>query len=94
MPFQRSDDKYLGAFSPHPQCHQLQGEGFTCTAGSHDRNVGVLIDCGIENVHDHKGVVVFVNTEQNAVIVAQLISGKGIAACCPACQHIALGALI
>ena len=94
VPFQRSNDEYLGAFSPHPQCHQLQGEGFACAAGPHDCNVGVLIGCGIENIHDHKGIVIFVDAEQNAIVIAQLISGKGIAACSPACQHIALGALI
>ena len=72
MPLQRSDDENGDVFAPHPECHQLHGKGFACTAGAQDRHVGVLIDRGIENIHDNQGAVIFVDSQKDAIVIAHL----------------------
>ena len=94
MPLQRSDDKNGDVFAPHPERHQLHGEGFACTAGAQDRHVGVLIDRGIENIHDNQGAVIFVDSQKNAIVIAHLKRSEGITAGRAARQQVAFAALI
>ena len=43
------------------------GKGFAGSARAKDRHIGVLIDRRIEDVHDNKGTVVLVDTQQDTV---------------------------
>ena len=91
--FQRGYDKYLNTLAPHSGCHQLHGEALACAAGAQNGDVGVLINPGIEDVHNNEGIVVLVHPQQNAVVVAHLIAGVGVAACRPQGEDVALGPL-
>ena len=88
MPFQRSDDKYLDSLAPHPQGHKLHRKGFAGAAGAENGNVGVLVDAGIKNIHDNQGIVMLVDSQQNAVVIAHLVRGEWIAAGRTGGQHI------
>ena len=94
MAFQRSHDEHLDAFAPHTGSHQLHGKTLTRAAGAQNCDIGILVDSGIEDVHDDKRVVVLVHPQQNAVVIAHLIAGEGIAAHRTQGQHIAAGAFI
>ena len=94
MALQRGNDKYGDTFPPHPQRHKLHSEGLACATGTKNRHIRVLVHRTIKDVHDDKGAVVLVDTKQNAVIIAHLITGKWVAACSAACQQITLTALI
>ncbi|KAF5035211.1 hypothetical protein DSECCO2_588030 [anaerobic digester metagenome] len=94
MPFEGCEDKNLNTLAAHPKCHKLQRKSLACAAGSQNRQVGVFVDAAVEDVHDDKRVVVLVDAQQNAVIVAHFIAGKGVAACGAQGQHVALGAFI
>ena len=94
MPLQRSDDENGNVFAPHPERHQLHGKGLACAAGAQDRHIGVLINRGIENIHDNQGAVIFVDSQKDAVVIAHLKRGEGIAAGRAARQQVALAALI
>ena len=92
--FQGRQHENLYALAPHTERHQQDQEGLACAAGAAYGNVGVLIDLGIEDVDNDRGVVVFVQAEQDTVFITQLIGREGIAACHTSGQRIALGALI
>ena len=92
--FQGCQHKNLYAFASHTERHQQDQEGLACAAGAAYGNVGVLIDLGIEDVDNDRGVVVFVQAEQDTVFITQLIGREGIAACHTSGQRIALGAFI
>lgn len=92
MALQRGHDEYLNPFSPHTKGHKLQQEGFAGSRCAENRNIGILINQGIENIHNGKGVVKFVDSQQNAVIIAHLKADKGITACNARCKRIPLGA--
>ena len=80
MPLQRSDDENGDVFAPHPECHQLHGKGFACTAGAQDRHVGVLVNRRVENIYDNQRTVILVDPKQNTVVVAHLKGCEWIAA--------------
>ena len=90
--FERCDDEHLNPFAPHPQRHELHGKGLAAAARAENGDVGVFVDTRIKDVHDDKRIVVLVDTEQNAVVVTQLIRRERIAACCAQCQHVPLAA--
>ena len=92
--FQGCQHKNLYAFASHTERHQQDQEGLACAAGAAYGNVGVLIDLGIEDVDNDRGVVVFVQAEQDTVFITQLIGREGIAACHAGGQCVALGAFI
>ena len=93
MAFQRRHDEHLDALPPHPRGHQLHGKALARAAGAQDGDVGVLVDVGIKDIHDDEGVVVLVHAQQDAVIIAHLIAGVGVAACRPQGEDVALGTL-
>ena len=72
----------------------MKSKGLTGTAGAQDRHIGVLIDRGIENIHDNQRAVIFVDSQKNAIVIAHLKRGEGIAAGRTARQQVALAALI
>ena len=80
MPLQRRDDEDLNPFSPHPGRHELHGEALAGATGPEDRHVRVFVNAGIKYVHDDERVVVLVDAQQNAVVVAHFVAGKGITA--------------
>ena len=92
VPFERRDDEHLNPFSPHPQRHELHGKGLAAAARAENGDVGVFVDARIKDVHDDKRIVVFVDAEQDTVVVTQLIRRERIAACCAQRQHIPLAA--
>ena len=92
MALEGCDDKHLDTLAPHPQCHKLHGKGFSRAAGSQDRHVRILVDLGIEDIHDDKGIVDFVCPKQDTIVIAQLESRKQVTACGAGRQHVALGA--
>ena len=94
MPFERRDDKDLNSLAAHTQSHQLKCKGFSCSAGSENGDIGILVDAGIEDVHDDERVVVFIDAEKNTVVIAHLIAGEGITAGGSCCQNIPLRPLI
>ena len=94
MALQRSHNEHLYPLSPHPQSHELHGKGLACPAGAEDRHVGVFVNAGIKDVHDDQGVIVLVDPQQDTIVVAHLIAGKGVAAGRPQGQHVPLGSLI
>ena len=94
MAFQRCQHENLYALAPHTERHQQDQEGLSRAAGAAHGNVGVLIDLGIEDVDDDRRVVVFVQTEQNTILITQLIGCKRVAACHAGGQGITLGAFI
>ena len=59
-------------FPPHSQRHQLHGKGFAGTARAKDRDIGVLTDRRIEDVHDNEGTIVLVDAQQDTVIITHL----------------------
>ena len=93
VPFERRDDEHLNPFAPHSQRHELHGKGLATAARAENGDVGVFVDAGIKDVHNDERIVVFVDTEQNAVVIAQLIRRERIAACRAQCQHIPFAAL-
>ena len=92
--FQGCQHENLYAFAPHTERHQQDQKGLARAAGAAYGNVGVLIDLGIEDVDDDRGVVVLVQAEQDAIFVTQLIGRERIAACYAGGQCIAFGAFI
>ena len=94
MPFERRDDKDLNSLAAHTQSHQLKCKGFSGSAGSENGDIGILVDAGIEDVHDDERIVVFIDAEKNTVVIAHLIAGEGIAAGSSRCQNITLRPLI
>ena len=92
VPFERRNDEHLNPFSPHPQRHELHGKGLSAAARAENGDVGVFVDARIKDVHDDKRIVVFVDAEQDTVVVTQLIRRERIAACCAQRQHIPLAA--
>ena len=92
VPFERRDDEHLNPFSPHPQRHELHSKGLAATARAKNGDVGVFVDARIKDVHDDKRIVVFVDAEQDTVVVTQLIRRERIAACRAQCQHVPLAA--
>ena len=92
VPFERRDDEHLNPFSPHPQRHELHGKGLAAAARAENGDVGVFVDARIKDVHDDKRIVVFVDAEQDTVVVTQLIRRERIAACRAQRQHIPLTA--
>ena len=91
--FERCDDEHLNALTPHPQRHELHGKGLAAAARAEDGDVGVFVDTRIKDVHDDERIVVLVDAEQDAIVVAQLIRRERIAACRAQRQHIPLAAL-
>ena len=91
MALQWSHNKDLDALAPHPGGHELHGKTFARAAGAQNRYVGVLIDPAVEDVYNDEGVVVLVDAQEDAVIIAHLITGEGVAAGRAQGQHIALG---
>ena len=94
MAFQWGDNKNRNAFASHAECHQLHGKGLTCSAGSQNRHISVLINCGIKDIYNDERAVVFIDTQQNPVVITHLITRKGIAAGSAACQKVTFTALI
>ena len=92
VPFERRDDKHLDTLTPHPQRHELHGKGLAAAARAENGDVGVFVDARIKDVHDDKRIVVFVDAEQDTVVVTQLIRRERIAACRAQRQHIPLAA--
>lgn len=90
MPFERRDDKDLNSLAAHTQSHQLKCKGFSGSAGSENGDIGILVDAGIEDVHDDERIVVFIDAEKNTVVIAHLIAGEGITAGGSRCQNIPL----
>ncbi len=90
MPFERRDDKDLNSLAAHTQSHQLKCKGFSGSAGSENGDIGILVDAGIEDVHDDERIVVFIDAEKNTVVITHLIAGEGIAAGSSRCQNITL----
>ena len=93
VPFERRDDKHLDTLTPHPQRHELHGKGLAAAARAENGDVGVFVDARIKDVHDDERIVVFVDAEQDTVVVTQLIRRERIAACRAQRQHIPLTAL-
>ena len=58
MPFERRDDKDLNSLAAHTQSHQLKCKGFSGSAGSENGDIGILVDAGIEDVHDDERIAV------------------------------------
>ena len=94
MALQRSNNKDLDTLTPHTCCHQLHTKTLAGAAGAKNGNIGILVDPAVKDVHDDQGVVVFVDSKQDAVVIPHFIAGKGIPACRTQRQHIALGSLI
>ena len=94
MALEGGQDKHLDTFAAHPKGHELKREGLSCAAGSQNRHVAVFVDLGIEDVDDDKRVVEFIGAEQNAIVITELIRGKGIAACRTQRQDIPFRAFI
>ena len=92
VPFERRDDKHLDTLTPHPQRHELHGKSLAAAARAENGDVGVFVDARIKDVHDDKRIVVFVDAEQDTVVVTQLIRRERIAACRAQRQHIPLTA--
>ena len=55
----------------------MHGEGLARAGGAEDCHVCVLVDAGIEYIHDNQGVVVLVYPQKDAVVVTHLKGGKG-----------------
>ena len=72
----------------------MKSKGLTGTAGAQDRHIGVLIDRGIENIHDNQGAVIFVDSQKNAIVIAHLKRSEGITAGRAARQQVAFAALV
>lgn len=89
--FQRCDDKGLDVLPPHTERHQLHRKGLTGTGGTEDRHVCVFIDAAIEDVHNNQRIVMLVDPEQNAVIIAHLKARERITACHTGGQDVAFG---
>ena len=68
--FERRDDKDLNSLAAHAQSHQLKCKGFSGSAGSENGYIGILVDAGIEDVHDDERIVVFIDAEKNTVVIA------------------------
>ena len=94
MSFQWSNDKYLNAFPAHPESHSLHGEGFSGSGCSKNGNVGILILFGVKNIGDDQGVIMFVDTKKNAVVITNAITDKWITACRTGSQRIAFGKFV
>ena len=71
---------------------KLHGKGLAAAACAENGDVGVFVDARIKDVHDDKRIVVFVDAEQDTVVVTQLIRRERIAACRAQRQHIPLAA--
>ena len=78
--FQGRNDKYLNSLAPHPQSHKLHRKSFAGAAGAKNGDICVLIDAGIKNIHNDQGVVMLVDSQQDATIIAHLVGSKWIAA--------------
>ena len=74
MPFERRDDKDLNSLAAHTQSHQLKCKGFSGSAGSENGDIGILVDAGIEDVHDDERIVVFIDAEKNTVVITQFMA--------------------
>ena len=91
--FERRNDEHLNPFSPHPQRHELHSKGLAAAARAENGDVGIFVDTRIKDIYDDKRIVVFVDAEQDAVVITQLIRRERIAACRAQRQHIPLTAL-
>lgn len=63
-------------FLLHPESHSLHGEGFSGSGCSKNGNVGILILFGVKNIGDDQGVIMFVDTKKNAVVITNAITDK------------------
>ena len=90
MAFQRRDDEHLNALAAHPCRHELHREALSGSAGAENGNVGVLIYAGVKDIHDDEAVVMLVDAQQDAVVVAHLIGCERVAACRTERQYVAL----
>ena len=61
----RRSTKDLNSLAAHAQSHQLKRKGFSGSAGSENGDIGILVDAGIEDVHDDERIVVFIDAEKN-----------------------------
>ena len=90
MALQGCNDKYGDTFSAHPQGHQLHGEGLPGTTGAQDCHVRILVHRTVKDVYNDQGAVVLIDTQQNSIVIAHLVTGKGVATGGTACQQISL----
>ncbi len=91
MTLEGGQDKDLYPMLPQAQGHQLHSEGLSRAAGAQDGHIGVFVEPGVEDVHHHQGVVVLVDPHKDAVVIAHLETGEGVAAGRPGGQDIPLG---
>ena len=91
--FDRRQNKALNATHPHPTGKQLQGKRLSGTACTDHIEIAVLMLLRIEEVHDTKGIVIPIDTEQYSVVIRNLITRKHIRRCSATRQDIALRSL-
>ena len=89
---QRSDNECLDILSSHSQCHKLHGECLTGTGCAENRHIRILVNTAVKDIHNDERVIVLVDTEQNAVVIAHLKGRKRITACHASCQNVSFGA--
>ena len=94
MPFEGGDDKHLDSFPPHTQPHQLHRKGFSGSAGSQNRHICVLVNFRVENIDNNKGIIDFIGSKKDTVVVTEFKGSERIAACCSRGQHVSFGTSI
>ena len=93
MAFERCYDEDLGAFPTHAESYQLERKGFAGTAGSQKNHIGVFIYAAIEDINYDQAVVMLVDSEQDAVLIAHLKRGERITTGSRRGKHISLARL-
>ena len=93
MAFERCYDEDLGTFPTHAESYQLERKGLAGTAGSQKNHIGVFIYAAIEDINYDQAVVMLVDSEQDAVLIAHLKRGERITTGSRRGKHISLARL-
>ena len=94
MALVRRNDEHLHVFAAEPERHELHCKCFPRTGRPQDRDVGILVNPGIEDIHDDQGIVRLVDPHQDPVLIRHLIGRERVAACHPGGQDVPFRLLI
>ena len=77
MPLFRRDDDNALALLPKPPAEALERDRLTRAGGAADPPISVGVLVVVVGVKEHRRAVIEIQSQEDAVVVAQLIGGKG-----------------
>ena len=90
MAFQRRNDVDRDPAQTEPMGDELGRKGLAGAGGAHEGNAAVFVDSGIEVVERDQRIVVLVDAQQHAALVAQFVADQRVTGRRAGSEHIAV----